>query len=213
MKSMQFVLMGVAVLLAISVVPAAGAIITVAGDDDAAMTAAISGTGVGLRLSAAGDSMVSDGHWDLQTGAVGWDDSVHTAMSSPTGGTIDLAWTTPQRLHSLQAYVVAGPASEEGNIDRQCTSVEFFVDQGSGFTSLGIVNTVNTNDVGIFDLTKIDGDWSNVNAARFLFTGVSQGPRVGEVLALGHAVPEPSAIVLCCGALIGLLACAWRKRR
>ncbi len=126
-----------------------------------------------------------------------------------------LTWATPQNLSSLQAYVGHGGTTFP-DADRTVSAVTFAVDYGlgAGWETVGAVNTVDTNDVGSFDLTKLDGNWSNVIAVAYQFTGSSgtQGPRVAEVLAISQ-VPEPSALALLGLGMSSLLAYAWRKRK
>jgi hypothetical protein len=124
-----------------------------------------------------------------------------------------VTWTQTQNLTSLQAYVVSGIGA--GTWDRTVSAVTFSIDQGAGFTAVGTVDTADTNEVGAFDLVKLDGNWSNVTAVKYTFTPAttgSNGPRVADVLAIG-AVPEPSSVVLLCAGLLSLLAYAWRSRK
>lgn len=125
--------------------------------------------------------------------------------------TITLTWSQPQHLTSLQAYVCTG---SEGNFDRAVYRIDFSVKQGVGaFTEVGQLEVPDTNDIGVFDLTGLNGDWSNVTAVQYKFNGWDgvSGPRVAEVLAI--AVPEPSALMLLGAGVISLLAYAWRKQR
>lgn len=129
------------------------------------------------------DMLVSDG----VPGQASFGDTAHFVFGSVTDAvySIDLAWTQPRHLSCLQAYVCHG-GSAFPDADRTVSTIEFFVDQGSGLQSVGTVNTTDTNDLGCFDLTKLDGDWTGVTAVRYRF--VQSGalpPRVAEVLALG----------------------------
>jgi hypothetical protein len=161
--------------------------------------------------SAIVDSAVSDG----VPGEASFEDRYHAYFASTANpGWVELTWAAPKNLTSLQTYVCQGDAGKAVDADRIVSAVQFYVNQGAGFTSVGSVNTVDTDDVGCFDLTKIDGNWSNVTAVRYEFTGSGeQGSRIADVMAIGAAVPEPSAIVLVGMGLLSLLAYAWRKRR
>jgi hypothetical protein len=203
----------VVVLVVASAATARASFITVGDANNVAplatVTASSAGVGDLAPVGHAIDTNVSDG----VPGSPSFDDSVHFGFLNDTAPyTLDLAWATPQHLTSLQAYVGQGGAAFP-DADRTVSAIEFSVDQGAGWVSLGSVSTVNTDDAGSFDLTKIDGDWAGVEKARYAFTGSSgaQGPRVAEVLA--QSVPEPSTVVLLTSALLGLLAYAWRKRR
>ena len=162
-------------------------------------------------LTALVDSKVSDG----VPGEASFEEAYHAYFDTVANpGWVELAWTAPKNLTSLQTYVCQGDAGAAVDADRIVSAVQFYVNQGSGFTSVGTVNTVDTDDIGGFDLTKIDGSWSNVTAVRYEFTGNgAQGGRVAEVIAIGTAVPEPSTVTLIGAGLLSLLAYAWRKRR
>jgi hypothetical protein len=140
---------------------------------------------------------------------------IFTAASSYT---LDLTWSKAVNLTSLQAYVCHGNDNNSAitDADRNVSAIQFYVNQGAGFASVGSVNTANTNDIGCFDLTKLDGNWSNVTAIRCEFiSSWGEEPRVGEVLAIGQvaSAPEPSSAAILGAAVVGFAAYAWRKRK
>ena len=108
----------------------------------------------------------------------------------PLVGPFQLDLTLPQILDltSLQAYVCEG--SDNGFLDpadRNVSAVEFFVDQGSGFTSVGSMTVSDTDDFGCFDLVELTGSWSGVSAVRYEFTPNENNlnpPRIGEIVAI-----------------------------
>lgn len=201
----------VVALVSVSAAQAHASYITLSDPDNVAPLATVSTSSAansnGAELN---NRLVSDG----VPGELTFEDTgVHFMfLDAQPSYAVVLNWTTPQNLKSLQAYICQGGA---GDADRTVSSIEFFVDNAgdSNWDYSTVVATANTNDVGCFDLTKADGNWSNVSRVGFAFTGSSgtQGPRVAEVLAIS-SVPEPSTLVLLVGGLLGLLAYAWRKR-
>lgn len=208
----------VAALVAVSAAQVRASYITLSTPDNVAPSAAVAVSGANGGYSGAelNNLLVSDG----VPGAASFEDmGVHFIFPEDSAPyQVSLTWTTPQSLKSLQAYV--GHGDDVGgsfpDADRTVSAISFAVDYGlgAGWEPVGAVDTVDTDDVGSFDLTKLDGNWSNVIAVGYQFTGSSgtQGPRVAEVLAIA-SVPEPSTFVLLVAGLIGLLAYAWRKRR
>ena len=99
---------------------------------------------------------------------------------------MDLTLPKIADLTSLQAYVCEGSDNGFLDTDRTVSSVEFFVDQGSGFTSVGSMTVSDTDDFGCFDLVELTGTWAGVSAVRYEFTatdGVTP-PRIGEIAAV-----------------------------
>ena len=99
---------------------------------------------------------------------------------------VDLTLPQIVDLSSLQAYVCEGSDNGFIDADRNVSSVEFFVDQGTGFTSVGSMSVADTDDIGCFDLVELTGTWTGVSAVRYEFTptdGVT-APRIGEVVAV-----------------------------
>ncbi|MBN1912327.1 MAG: hypothetical protein JW818_21585 [Pirellulales bacterium] len=89
-------------------------------------------------------------------------------------------------LTALQAYVPSGDSGGTfPDTDRTVSQVEFFVDQGSGFTSVGLIGTSDTDDIAGFDLTQVTGNWTGVTNVRYEFTkSGTYAPRIAEVLAI-----------------------------
>lgn len=162
----------------------------------------------GTNLAGAVDGKVSDG----VPGEASFDDSVHFVFAGVDNQAIIQAWNSPQTLGAVQAYVCHGGLADA---DRLVSSVEFLIKtEGSADWNFSIVvPTVDTNDIGGFDLTQATGNWANVIEVGYAFTaGSGQGPRIAEVRAL-TLVPEPATMYLAATGLLGLLAYAWRKRR
>jgi hypothetical protein len=213
MKSHAILIVVVAALVAASAMQASASLVSLNTPDNVAALATATASSIGnweVQPIKAIDNNVSDGI----PGAASFEDSSHfffVDQSAPN--TLDLNWSTPQHLKSLQTYVCHGGTTFP-DADRTVSAVQFYVNQGAGFVSVGTVATADTNDVGCFDLTKIDGNWSNVTGVRYEYTDSSnQGPRVAEVLAISTAVPEPGTCALIISGLLGLLSYAWRKRK
>ncbi|MBN1912328.1 MAG: PEP-CTERM sorting domain-containing protein [Pirellulales bacterium] len=100
-------------------------------------------------------------------------------------------------LTSLQTYVCGGdgPGGTFPDTDRTVGSVSFYVDQGYGyFDYVDYVTVAETDDVGGFDLTKVDGLWTGVKRVRYVYqpaAGSTYAPRVAEVLAISPSVNLP----------------------
>jgi len=209
MKSFTILMVAATGVVAVLVTQVRASYITLSDQNNVAPSATTSASPQLQRAEASIDGKVSDGIPSEGT----YDDTVHAIFSDAavSSYTLDLTWSTAQHLASLQAYVFYN-SNDLYSVDRTVSAIQFFVDQGAGFVSVGTVNTTNTNTIGAFDLTKLDGDWSNVTKVRYQFTPTgTQGPRVAEVLAI-KSVPEPSTIISFSVGLLGLLAYAWRKR-
>ena len=149
-----------------------------------------------LQIGNAFDGKVHSSTWETPGGADA-DGTSFIFGDSDDSPTLDLSWEQPQHLKSLQTYVCAGGTSNGvTDFDRAVATVKFFVDRGAGWELAGTVSTANTNDVGAFDLVKLDGDWSNVMQVRYQFpkaAGGCSGPRVAEVLAIAGQDADRSA--------------------
>jgi hypothetical protein len=206
MKSVQLMTVVVAVLLIGGVAQVNASYVTISDAYDVAPQATI--TWGGADVSGVTDMKVTDG----LPGTGDFDDQTSVYFMSTSNNIIDFTWSTPQHLSNLSAYVChGGTLNGVTDADRTSSAITFYVDQGSGLVLQGTVNTANTNDIGVFDLTKLTGDWTNVSKVRYEFTpSNNQGVRVAEVIA--DTTPEPSTIVLLVAGAASLLAYAWRKR-
>ncbi len=149
-----------------------------------------------LQIGNAFDGKVHSSTWETPGGADA-DGTSFIFGDSDDSPTLDLSWEQPQHIKSLQTYVCAGGANNGvTDFDRTVATVKFFVDRGAGWELAGTVSTANTNDIGAFDLVKLDGDWSNVKQVRYQLpkaAGGCSGPRVAEVLAIADQDADRSA--------------------
>lgn len=216
------VILTVLVLLAALASPAGATLITVGAANDVAMSGTVtSSPEIGaLNLPQFSPANLIDGKVsNLMDFANDGEGTSDIFMDGAGPHTVTVTWAQPRNLSSLQTYVVSNTGANTGGTitwDRTVSAVTFSVDQGAGLTPVGTVNTANTNEVSAFDLTKLDGNWSNVIAVQYTFTPAdatgSNGPRVAEVLAIS-TIPEPSSMVIMSAGLLSLLAYAWRKQR
>ncbi len=162
--------------------------------------AAVAGTAIGRAFSAADGSEIVVGAAPAINNVIGHGepgtatflDMHHFVYAGVPGDAVgpwqlDLTLPAVLDLTTLQAYVCEGSDNGFVDADRNISSVEFFVDQGSGFVSVGSVAAVDTDDIGCFDLVELAGVWSGVNAVRYEFTpkaGTNTPLRIGEVAAI-----------------------------
>lgn len=156
----------------------------------------------GQGISQAVDDRVSDGI----PGEASFQDANHHLVYNGFGtnntntNELLLTFSSAVTLVELVAFVGAGDGaggetSTAVDADRTVSSVQFFVNTGSGLTSAGSsVATADTDDVGSFDRTSLTGLWTGVTQVQFNFTPTGTQPvRVAEVQTL---VPEPGSLAL-----------------
>lgn len=134
---------------------------------------------------------------------------------------LTLTWGLPQTLSQLIA-IVNFPGDGPGGNNRDISSMDFQLDTGSGFSSVGVDSTftavpANVAAIGYSVQAKITGSFSGVLAAKFVATpntgnGGAVGVRISEAIAI--AVPEPSGICIVASLAVGAIGYGrlrWRK--
>jgi hypothetical protein len=146
-------------------------------------------------------------------------DTAGATFFDAASATITLTWGSAVNLSQLGAYISSNvPGGVDTFLDRETASVQFQIDTGSGFNSVGTVADTSfilapEDTTNIWSFASIAGNWTNVVGARYIFTRVGEvnGPRVGEITAI-QSVPEPGSLTLLVAAAMGFGNVVRRRR-